>query len=221
MNAYLLNNETRIQTNCSTAECQSSGEAGAIQAAQAGDLEAFNYLVRSYQDRVYRQAYYLLQEQQEAEDITQDVFIIAFQKLNTFRGGSFRAWILRIASNLCLDEIRRRNRRAMMPLEIYNDKGDTIETPSWLTDKSESPETAAERTELRTTLQMGISQLPDRLKEALILVDVQGLKYAEAAQVSNVSIGTIKSRLARARSSLRAYLCSPTQPVSRSYCQLA
>jgi len=141
--------------------------------------------------------------------------------LGTFRDGSFKIWILRITRNLGYDELRRRKRRLTIPLEISNREGEIIESPSWLTDDTESPEATAERTELGAALQQGITQLPDRLKEAVILVDVQGLKYAEAAQGSNVSIGTIKSRLARARSSLRAYLCAPGQPGSRHYCQFA
>lgn len=221
MNTKLLHHETEIPNSCKTEECLATAEAASIQAAQRGDLEAFNNLVHSYQDSVYRQAFYLMQERQSAEDIAQEAFMIAFHKLNTFRGGSFRIWILRITKNLCYDELRRRKRRPTIPLQITNRQDEIIESPTWLTDDSESPEAAVERIELRGALQQAISQLPDKLREVIILVDVQGLKYTEAAQVSSVSIGTIKSRLARARASLRADLCAPPQPVSRSYCQIA
>ncbi len=221
MDTIFLHNQTVIPNSCMTMDCLDTFETASIQAARDGDLEAFNDLVRLYQDSVYRQAFYLMQEQQAAEDIAQEAFMIAFRKLDTFRGGSFKAWILRIAKNLSYDELRRRKRRKIIPLEITNRQDEIIESPFWLTSKAETPEAAAERTELYGALQQGISQLPDKLREAVILVDVQGLKYAEAAQVSNVSIGTIKSRLARARTSLRAYLCMPEQPVNMSYCQFA
>ena len=221
MDTIFLDNETVIPNSCTTMDCLAASEIASIQAARDGDLEAFNDLVRLYQDSVYRQAFYLMQEQEAAEDIAQETFMIAFRKLDTLRGGSFKTWILRIARNLSYDELRRRKRRKIIPLEITNRQDEIIESPFWLTSKAETPEAAAERTELYGALQEGISQLPDKLREAVILVDVQGLKYAEAAQVSNVSIGTIKSRLARARASLRAYLCTPEQPVSSSYCQLA
>ena len=221
MNSDFLHTEIERTEACKTEECPANFELLSIQAARQGDLEAFNNLVHLYQDSVYRLALSLLQERQAAEDIAQEAFVTAFRKLDTFRDGSFKIWILRITRNLGYDELRRRKRRQTIPLEITTREGDTIESPSWLTDNTESPEAAAERTELGTALQLGIAELPDKLKEAVILVDVQGLKYAEAAQVSNVSIGTIKSRLARARSSLRAYLCAPGQPVSGHYCQFA
>jgi RNA polymerase sigma factor (sigma-70 family) len=221
MNTTLLHYETEIVESRKAEESRVDAEAAAIRAARQGDLEAFNDLVSSYQDSVYRQAFYLMKERQAAEDIAQEAFMTAFRKLDTFRGGSFRAWLLRITKNLCYDELRRRKRRTIIPLEIKNRQDEIIESPSWLTSKAETPEAAAERTELRSVLQQAISKLPDKLREAVILVDLQGLKYVEAAQVSNVSIGTIKSRLARGRASLRTDLCAPSQPVSKSYCQFA
>jgi len=221
MNSDFLRTEIERTEACKTEDCLADAELRLIQAARQGDLEAFNNLVLLYQDSVYRLAYSLMQERQAAEDIAQEAFVTAFRKLDTFRDGSFKIWILRITRNLSYDELRRRKRRLTIPLELNTREGDTVESPSWLTDNAETPEVAAERTELGTTLQLGIAQLPERLKEAVILVDVQELKYAEAAQVSNVSIGTLKSRLSRARSSLRTYLCAPGQPVSGYYCQFA
>ena len=91
-------------------------EPALIQSALDGDLDAFNRLVLAYQDMVYNQAYRMLGESQTAQDATQDAFIAAYRKLHTYRGGSFRAWLLRIVTNLCYDELRRRKRRPVTPL---------------------------------------------------------------------------------------------------------
>ncbi|MFM8322850.1 MAG: RNA polymerase sigma factor [Chloroflexota bacterium] len=92
-------------------------EAGLIHDAQGGDLDAFNRLVLAYQDLVYTQAYRMMGEPAPAEDAAQDAFIAAYRKLDTYRGGSFKAWLLRIVTNICYDELRRRKRRPTTPLE--------------------------------------------------------------------------------------------------------
>jgi RNA polymerase sigma-70 factor (ECF subfamily) len=88
-----------------------------IQYAQKGDLDAFNRLVLAYQDMVYNQAYRVIGESDAAEDATQEAFISAYRKIHTYRGGSFKAWLLRIVTNACYDELRRRKRRPTTPLE--------------------------------------------------------------------------------------------------------
>jgi RNA polymerase sigma-70 factor, ECF subfamily len=174
-----------------------------IQLAQAGDLDAFNRLVLGYQDMVFNQAYRMMNEPEIAEDTTQDAFIIAYRKLGSFRGGSFKAWLLRIVTNLCYDELRRRKRRPTTPLEPVAQDEEEIESPVWLADPSESPEEAAEREELARALQRCLSNLPADFRAIVSLVDIQGLDYSEAAQSIGSPLGTVKSRLARARSRLR------------------
>jgi RNA polymerase sigma-70 factor (ECF subfamily) len=169
-------------------------------------LSDFNELVLEYQDRVYQQAYRLLGDPQSADDATQDAFIIAYRKFHTYRGGSLAGWLLRIVTNLCIDEIRRRKRSRVISLEPLDDNGEEIESPGWLADPGELPEEAAERFELREKIQSFINQLAPDYRTALVLVDIQGLDYAEAAGVLGCPVGTVKSRLARARSRLRAYL---------------
>lgn len=178
-------------------------EAALIQDALQGDLDAFNRLVLAYQDMVYYQAYRMMGEPQGAEDATQEAFISAFRKLKSYRGGSFKAWLLRIVTNACYDELRRQKRRPTTPLEPLDADDEEIESPNWLADDSESPEEAAARAELNEAIQNCLADLPEDFRAAVVLVDLQGLDYSEAAQAIGKPLGTIKSRLARARSRLR------------------
>jgi len=178
-------------------------ETALIDAAQHGDLDAFNHLVLVYQNMVYNQAYRMVGDTDVAEDASQDAFIIAFRKLGTYRGGSFKAWLLRIVTNLCYDELRRRKRRPTTPLEPTDHDDDEIESPRWLSDPSETPEQTAERVELAQALQYCLDSLPPDFRAIVTLVDIQGLDYSEAAQAMGRPLGTVKSRLARARTRLR------------------
>jgi RNA polymerase sigma factor (sigma-70 family) len=174
-----------------------------IGAAKAGDLTAFNLLVQTYQDMLYNQAYRVMGEPEYAADATQEAFISAYKKLRSYRGGSFRAWLLRIVTNACYDELRRRQRRPTTSLEPMDDGGDEIESPQWLADPGETPEDSLERAELSSAIQHCLNDLPSDFRSVVVLVDVQGLDYAEAAQTIGKPVGTVKSRLARARTRLR------------------
>ena len=169
-------------------------------------LVDFNGLVLEYQDLVYSQAYRLLGERHAAEDATQEAFIIAYFKFHTYRGGSLRGWILRIVTNLCFDEIRRRKRSREISLEPVNSYGEEIESPNWIADPVETPEEVTESSELQDVIQKSINKLPLDYRTVVVLVDIQGLDYAEAAGVIGCPLGTVKSRLARARLRLRTYL---------------
>jgi RNA polymerase sigma-70 factor (ECF subfamily) len=178
-------------------------EVALIRAAREGDLNAFNRLVLEYQDLVYNQAYRVLGEPLAADDATQEAFISAYRNLRSYRGGSFRAWLLRIVTNACYDELRRRKRRPTTPLEPLDDAGEEIESPTWMEDPAESPEESAERSELARAIQDCINELPAEFRAVVALVDVQGMDYAEAADAIDKPLGTVKSRLARARARLR------------------
>jgi RNA polymerase sigma factor (sigma-70 family) len=169
-------------------------------------LENFNRIVLEYQNVVYNQAYRLLDDYQAAEDAAQEAFILAYVKFHTYKGGSLRAWLLRIVTNLCYDELRRRKSSRIVPLEPLDTYGEEIESPDWLADPAETPEEATQSSELRDRIQESIGKLPLKNRTALVLVDVQELDYAEAAAVMGCPIGTVKSRLARARSQIRADL---------------
>lgn len=178
-------------------------EAALIQAAQQGDLDAFNRLVLAYQDMLYAQAYRMINEPAVAEDATQDAFISAYRNLKSFRGGSFKAWLLRIVTNACYDELRRRKRRPTTPLEPLDQDEEEIESPHWLADPGESPEDAAERAELADALQDCLQGLSPEFRSVVILVDIQGMNYQDASEAVGTALGTVKSRLARARLKLR------------------
>ncbi|MEW6716016.1 MAG: sigma-70 family RNA polymerase sigma factor [Chloroflexota bacterium] len=181
-------------------------EASLIQAAKRGDLEAFNRLVLAYQDMAYQQAFRMLGDPADADDATQEAFIRSYQKLHQYRGGSFRAWMLRILVNICYDEFRRQRRRPSTPLEPTTAENEAIESPGWLHDPKKGPEELLERSELARVIQRCIERLPLEFRTVVILVDVQGLEYAEAANVIAKPIGTVRSRLARARVRLQECL---------------
>jgi len=181
-------------------------EAALIDSARRGDLNSYNRLVLAYQDLAYNQAYRILGSLEAAEDATQDAFISAYRNLGVFRGGSFKAWLLRIVTNACYDELRRQKRRPTIPLEPLDTDDEEVESPRWLADPSETPEEAAERAELNQALQHCLGELPDDFRTVVILVDVQGLDYNEASQAIGKPLGTVKSRLARARLRLRGCL---------------
>lgn len=174
-----------------------------INYAKQGDLDAFNRLVLVYQDVVYAQAYHMMGEPDSAEDATQEAFISAFRKLRSYRGGSFRAWLLRIVTNACYDELRRRKRRPTTPLEPLDEDNEEIESPRWIADPAEPPEESVERAELRDAIQRCLGELPHDFRAVVLLVDVQGFDYREAAEVIGKPVGTVKSRLSRARLRLR------------------
>jgi len=178
-------------------------EVALIQSARQGDLDAFNRLVLAYQDRVFSQAYRLMGEMEAAEDAAQEAFISAFRNLKSFRGGSFRAWLLRIVTNVCYDELRRRKRRPTTPLEPLDAEDEEVESPRWLADPGESPEEHSERVELDRAIQGCLEDLPEEFRTVVVLVDVQGFDYIEAAEVIHTPVGTVKSRLSRARMRLR------------------
>lgn len=174
-------------------------EQGLIKAALDGDLNAFNTLVLHYQDMTYNVAYRILGEHAASDDATQEAFISAYKKLSQYRGGSFKAWLLRIVSNACYDELRRRQRHPETALEPELDDGETLEDPYWIEDKSSTPEESMAQSELQNAIQRCINALDDKFRVVLVLVDVEGLDYETASAAVGTPLGTIKSRLARAR----------------------
>jgi RNA polymerase sigma-70 factor (ECF subfamily) len=174
-----------------------------IKDALAGDLDAFNQVVLQFQSQVYNQAYRIIGEPDAAADATQEAFISAYQKLHTYRGGSFKSWLLRIVSNACYDEYRRRKRQPVVPLLPDNQDGEQIESPSWMEDSGEGPEEYTHRKELSEAIQFCLDRLDFDFRSVVVLVDIQGLDYRTAADVIQSPLGTVKSRLARARQSMQ------------------
>jgi RNA polymerase sigma factor (sigma-70 family) len=193
-------------------------EVALIRFACEGNHNSFNCLVTNYQEIVYHQAYRLIGEADAAEDVAQEAFISAYYNLHTFREGSFRAWLLRIVINGCYDEMRWRRRHPTTSLVLLDEEGEEVESPAWLADPSETPEDKAERNELSHAIQHYLEALPDDFRAVVILVDILGLGYAEAAQALGKPLGTVKSRLARARMRLRDSLQGVGELLPAAFC---
>jgi RNA polymerase sigma-70 factor (ECF subfamily) len=171
-----------------------------VATAQGGSLDAFNGLVARYQSAAYGLALRLVRDSAAAEDVTQESFLAAWSNLHTYRGGQFRSWLLRIVANRSYDELRRRGRRPADSLDALpvEPEGEwTTQVPS------EGPESYALRRELSRRLQQAIDGLPHDQRLVLILADVQGHTYEEIAEITDANLGTIKSRLSRARGRVR------------------
>jgi RNA polymerase sigma-70 factor (ECF subfamily) len=181
-------------------------EPALIQSAQKGELEAFNTLILHYQDMVFNTALRILSDEDLAADAAQEAFISAFRSIATFRGGSFKAWLMRTVTNACYDELRRQKRRPTTPLEPETADGDEMDSPRWLADPNLTPAQQSEADELEHAIQHCLDALPTEFRTAVVLADIQGMDYTEVATASRVPLGTIKSRLARARLRLRECL---------------
>lgn len=175
-------------------------EVALIEQAQQGDVTAFNRLVLHYQESIYNVAYRVMGEPQAAEDATQDAFISAYNSLGRFRGGSFKSWLMRIATNACYDELRRRKRRPQTSLEQLTEDNESF---AFLRSPQEGPEGTQQRLELVRAIEDCLQTLPDDQRITAVLGDVEGYNYQEIADITSVSLGTVKSRMSRARSKLR------------------
>ncbi len=186
-----------------------------IAAAQQGDLEAFNRLVLAYQNMTYNLAYRILGDADAAADATQDAFLSAYRAITRFRGGSFKAWLLRIVTNACYDQLRVKQRRPTASLEALL-LSDLNSGPS-LEDEMEKPEEYTLRHELSQVIQAGIATLPAEQRIVLVLSDIQGFSYQEIAEIAGISLGTVKSRLSRARAKLRDFLLAQGELLPAQY----
>ena len=175
-----------------------------VKNAQRGELASFNTLVTRHERAVFNVCLRLLRDAASAEDAAQDTFVKAWTSLDQFRGGMFRPWLLRIASNRCYDILRARGRR---PADSLDAQPYEIE-PEWTSQsqQAEHPENFATRRELSFHLERALATLPEDQRLAVILADVQGYGYEEVAAVTGVALGTVKSRISRARARLRQML---------------
>ena len=176
-------------------------ETNLVERSKGRDLSAFNQIVERYQLHVFNLAARILGDRAAAEDVSQETFISAFRAIDGFRGGSLRAWLLRIASNCSYDSIRSTKRRAENSLD------ESLENPSFqVASKDPSPEQMALRGELRDEIQKAVLSLPPDQRAVVVMIDVQGLSYDEASEATGASLGTVKSRLSRARTAVRGHL---------------
>jgi RNA polymerase sigma-70 factor (ECF subfamily) len=186
-----------------------------VRQAVSGNLEAFNQLVLKYQAMTYNHARALLGDPVSAEDATQESFVKAFQGIKAFRGDSFRGWLLKIVTNSACDTLRRSHRHPTQPLFPEDEYGEEIESPLRLADRAPPVQHMVEENELLNEISKMLEELPDVYRQVLTLIDVNELDYTEAAQVLAVPVGTVKSRLARARLRISEIL---RQAENRPFC---
>ncbi len=193
-----------------------------VSRARKGDLDAFNELVLRYQHLVYNLTRSILGDADRAEDAAQQTFLSAFQHLGCFRGGSFRSWLLRIASNTCYDLLRVLKRHPTVPLFPQGTCSDEFDSPAWIIDPLPSAQAQMETREMEQALYRCLDELPSVYRSVITLIDLNGIDYDEAAQALNIPLGTVKSRLARARLQMRTGLSQDLgfgsdRPISRTH----
>lgn len=172
-----------------------------LKRAARGDERAFEALIEPYMDSTYRLCLRMMGNEQDAADVAQEAIVRAWRSLSTYKGHSrFSTWLYRVTSNVCLDELRRRKRYAAESLQEMEEVGyEQVDT-------GDTPEIAVERAELRRELEMAIGQLSVEQRTALVLRDVQGLTYEKIAEILDLNLNTVKSRISRARMNLRTVL---------------
>jgi len=177
----------------------------AIQAARGGDDRAFGALIDLYRSSAERLAQQILHTEEAAADAVQEAMIKAHRAMARFQEGNFRSWFLRIVTNTCYDHLRRQKRRAAVSLDELTEQAgiDYLPAEDYV---AEDPETLVLQSEGMRFLLLAIEGLPEYHRNVVLLVDVQGYDYAEAAELLSLPLGTVKSRLSRARSALRDQL---------------
>jgi RNA polymerase sigma-70 factor (ECF subfamily) len=175
-----------------------------VERCQAGDLSAFEPLVERYRDRVWRLAYQILRDREEAWDCAQEAFIRAYQSISSFRGQSaFYTWLFRITVNVATDRLRARGARVRA---FGRDRVAEEEWARTAPDASPGPDQVAHHVQQQERIQRALDALPPKARTIIMLSDVEGLSYREIADVLNIPIGTVMSRLHNARKRLRGLL---------------
>ena len=178
-----------------------------IERCRASDESAFNEVVSRYKAQVYNYIYRMTGSSDDAEDLTQEVFIRMYTSIDSFRSqSSLSTWLFRIASNLCIDRFRRSKTRAAAFSLDEPIQGNDSESGHEIPDSTYEPQRLLENTEMAEQIQLSLAQLPEKLRAAVILHDVEGLPYDEIAQIVGCPLGTVKSRLFNARMQLREKL---------------
>lgn len=178
-------------------------ERALIERSRRGDIAAFDQLVRTYEKSVYNTAYRLAGSYDDAADIAQEAFVRAWNNLKSFRGDSaFSTWLYRIVTNVFLDDRKRKRSRPQRSLDeaIALDESNVTRQ---FEDDTPGPEEVAEGAERRMVLERAIQTLPEAQRVVIVLYHTQGLSYEEIAEITNLPMGTVKSKLNRARLALR------------------
>jgi RNA polymerase sigma-70 factor (ECF subfamily) len=177
-----------------------------VEAVRQGDSTAYRGLVEKYQGRVYSMVYGMVRNREDARDITQDAFVKAYRKLDSFRTeSSFYTWLYKIAMNLAIDFLRKRKRRSTGEFDegiASRDSGGDISDIH----HAESPRRAVERKQLYSAIMEALQKLPEDQRQVILLRELEGLSYKEIADVMGVKEGTVMSRLFYARKKLQKLL---------------
>ena len=180
-------------------------ESRIVQKVLRGDVNAFEKLVLEYEKNVYNIALRMTGNSEDASDMTQEAFIKAYNSLQSFRGDSkFSVWIYRIATNVCLDFLRSKSRRPTVSLSVEDNDGEDVQLD--VADESQSPELLLDRQMTRDSVRRGLETLSPEYRQILLLREIQGLSYDEISQALGLEVGTVKSRIFRARKKLCAFL---------------
>lgn len=174
-----------------------------VKKSQSGDIEAFEQLVSAYDKRAYNIAYRVMGNEEDAKDMAQEAMLRVYRSIKDFKGqSSFSTWLYRIVTNVCLDELRRRknDKHVSFDSTIQTEDG---ELHMELSSDKETPETAYERVEQRELIKKAIRELNDEYRSVIVLRDIQGFSYEEISNMLECSLGTVKSRINRARAMLR------------------
>jgi RNA polymerase sigma-70 factor (ECF subfamily) len=178
-------------------------ESHLIRRCREQDTEAFRWLVQRYQSRIYNFVRRMVSNVDDAEDVTQEVFLKAFRNIRNYDGrAAFATWLFKIASNLCVDRARRRKRKAE-PISLNESFAASMLVPS---DFRWNPEQLAVASEMKAALETAIEAMSDKLKPVLLLHDLEGMEYQQIADTLGIPLGTVKSRLFLARGHLQAAL---------------
>jgi RNA polymerase sigma-70 factor (ECF subfamily) len=184
-------------------------DAAFVRAVQAGDMAAFDHLVIKHKDKLFNMVYWLLGDYQEANDCAQEIFIKVFKSIKKFRfQSSFSTWLYRIAINTCKNRLRSSAFRwKNKTVSLENPESSKQGNRSYeIQNDSPSPANELEKKERLMMIQKTINALPEEQNRVIVLRDIQGLSYQEIVNVTGLNLGTVKSRLARARMALRKKL---------------
>lgn len=174
-----------------------------IDEAKKGNIDAYNTLVLHYQDLAYSVAYRIMGDGDSAADAAQDAFVNAWKKLHSFDEGNFKAWIMRIVTNRCYDLLKYNKRR---PQSSLDEMSEINESSRWMQSDGDQPDEEHEQAAMFEAVQNCLNNLPDEQRVIAVLCDVEGYDYQDAADIAACSLGTVKSRLNRARTKLRECL---------------
>ena len=193
-----------------------------VEKAKQGDQSAFEQLVLENQNRAYSLALRLIGDREEAADLAQEAFVRAWQGLEQFQGGSsFATWVYRLTTNVCIDYLRKKKRREAVEPSVSLDDPDSGWAEPFLWEQD--PQRLLEQSERGRALAQGLDRLPDWQREILVLRELSGLSYQEIGEKLDLDLGTVKSRIARARMNLRKILLEdgnffwkmPSKPVKK------